>query len=72
MSFSAVYRNLVQLEVEEQIRRYTKSGTQEAFYKYIAADHCKDVLHMKCVKCRRTFPRDGAKRCDTGRAFGSK
>jgi len=55
ISLSAVYRNLVQLEADDQIRRYTKSGTQEAFYEYIAADHCKNVLHMKCVKCGRTF-----------------
>ena len=55
ISLSAVYRNLVQLEADDQIRRYTKSGTQEAFYEYIAADHCKDVVHMKCVKCGRTF-----------------
>ena len=28
ISLSAVYRNLVQLEADGQIRRYTKSGTQ--------------------------------------------
>ena len=55
ISLSAVYRNLVQLEADGQIRRYTKSGTQETFFEYIAAEHCKDVLHMKCVKCGRTF-----------------
>ena len=55
ISISTVYRNLADLENEAKIRRCTKSGTQEAFYEYIAADHCKDVVHMKCVKCGRTF-----------------
>ena len=43
ISLSAVYRNLFQLEEDDQIRRYTKSGTREAFYTvpYGICSQCK-------------------------------
>ena len=55
ISLSAVYRNLAQLEAEEQVRRSAKSGSHEAFYQYLDAKGCKGALHMSCVKCGKTF-----------------
>ena len=43
ISLSAVYRNLVQLEGNGQIWRYTKSGMREAFY---------TVLYGTCSQCK--------------------
>ena len=55
ISLSAVYRNLAQLEAEEKVRRSSKSGTREVYYQYLDAESCKGALHMRCVKCGRTF-----------------
>ena len=55
ISLSAVYRNLAQLEAEEKVRRSAKSGSHEAFYQYLDAEDCKGALHMKCIKCGKTF-----------------
>ena len=55
ISLSAVYRNLVQLEAEEKVRRSSKSGTREVYYQYLDAEDCKGALHMKCIKCGKTF-----------------
>ena len=55
ISLSAVYRNLAQLEAEEKVRRSSKSGTREVYYQYLDAEDCKGALHMKCIKCGKTF-----------------
>ena len=55
ISLSAVYRNLAQLETEEKVRRSSKSGTREVYYQYLDAEDCKGALHMKCIKCGKTF-----------------
>ena len=55
ISLSSVYRNLAQLEAEGKVRRSAQNGTREFFYQYIAAERCKGMLHMSCVRCRRTF-----------------
>ena len=55
ISLSAVYRNLAQLEAEEKVRRSSKSGTREICYQYLDAESCKGALHMRCIKCGRTF-----------------
>ena len=55
ISLSAVYRNLAQLEAEEKVRRSSKSGTREVYYQYLDTEDCKGALHMKCIKCGKTF-----------------
>ncbi len=46
ISLSAVYRNLVQLEAEEKVRRSAKSGSHEAFYQYLDA---KRAARARCT-----------------------
>ena len=46
ISISAVYRNLSALEEE---------GTREVFYQYIAAEECKDSLHLSCRVCGKSI-----------------
>ena len=55
ISLSAVYRNLAQLEAEEKVRHSSESGTREVYYQYLDAESCKGALHMRCIKCGRTF-----------------
>lgn len=58
VSLSAVYRNLSALEKEGKVKRYSKSGTREVFYQYIAAEECCKCLHLFCKRCGKTFHMD--------------
>ncbi len=51
ISLSAVYRNLSFLEEEGLLKRTVREGTREAFYQYIAAEECRDRLHLSCRVC---------------------
>ena len=51
ISISAVYRNLSALEEEGLLKRSVREGTREVFYQYIAAEECKDSLHLSCRVC---------------------
>lgn len=55
ISQSAVYRNLSALEADGKVRRSAASGSREVYYQYIAADCCKDQLHLSCKRCGRTY-----------------
>ena len=55
ISLSAVYRNLSALEAEGKIKRYSKAGSRDTFYRYIAAPACRGSLHLSCTKCGRTY-----------------
>ena len=55
ISMSAVYRNLSALEEEGLLKRSVREGTREAFYQYIAADGCKDSLHLSCRMCGKSI-----------------
>ena len=48
ISVSAVYRNLSALEEEGLLKRSVREGTREIFFQYIAAEECKDSLHLSC------------------------
>lgn len=54
MSRSAVYRNLAELEKEGKIRRVVKTGERAAYYQYVAHEHCKNKIHISCIKCGKT------------------
>ena len=54
ISASAVYRNLAQLERDGKLRRSTKAGSQEAYYRYAGAEACRGALHLSCLRCGRT------------------
>lgn len=58
VSLSAVYRNLAELEAEGLVRRAEKSGSREAYYRFVGADECRGCLHLQCKKCGRTFHMD--------------
>ena len=55
ISTSAVYRNLSALEEEGLLKRSVRERTREAFYQYIAAEECKDSLHLSCRICGRSI-----------------
>ena len=55
VSLSAVYRNLLSMEAEGKIKRYSKAGSRDVFYQYIAAPSCLGNLHLACIKCGKTF-----------------
>ena len=58
VSISAVYRNLATLEAEGQITRLTKGGSRKVYYRYTAADACRQHLHLSCFKCGKTYHMD--------------
>lgn len=55
ISISAVYRNLSALEEEGLLKRSVREGTRELFYQYIAAEECKDSLHLSCRVCGKSI-----------------
>ncbi len=55
ISVSAVYRNLSAMEGEGLLKRSVREGTREAFYQYVAADKCKDSLHLSCRVCGKSI-----------------
>ncbi|MBQ9521378.1 MAG: transcriptional repressor [Oscillospiraceae bacterium] len=59
ISLSAVYRNLSDLEAEGQVRRSTHGGEREIRYQFMAAESCRDCLHLCCTQCGRTFHMSG-------------
>ena len=58
ISISAIYRNLSALESEGKLQRVTKGGSRRVYFRYKAADHCKEHIHLSCSKCGKTFHMD--------------
>ena len=52
---SAVYRNLSDLEADGLLKRSVREGTRDVFYQYIAAEECKDSLHLSCRVCGKSI-----------------
>ena len=55
ISISAVYRNLSALEEEGILKRSIRENTREVYYQYIAAEGCKDSLHLSCRVCGKSI-----------------
>lgn len=55
ISLSAVYRNLTKLEHEGFLKRFSSVGDSEIFYQYINLKSCKNILHMSCTNCKKSF-----------------
>ena len=55
ISLSAVYRNLSALEEDGLLKRSIREGTRDVFYQYIAAEECKDSLHLSCRVCGKSI-----------------
>ena len=55
ISISAVYRNLSALEEEGLLKRSVREGTRGVFYQYIAAEQCRDSLHLSCRVCGKSI-----------------
>lgn len=55
ISVSAVYRNLAALEADGLVAKEASRDGNEALYRYIHPEHCRDELHLSCKKCGRTF-----------------
>ena len=55
ISLSAVYRNLSDLEADGLLKRSVREGTRDVFYQYIAAEECKDSLHLSCRVCGKSI-----------------
>lgn len=54
ISKSAVYRNLAALEEEGKVKRTVKTGERTSYYQYMASEHCKDKIHIHCIRCGKT------------------
>ena len=54
ISASAIYRNLSELEQEGKLRRSSKPGSQEVFYRFTGAESCQGHLHLRCLQCGKT------------------
>lgn len=55
ISKSAVYRNIASLTAEGKLERSARLGDREVYYRYTAAEHCRNKLHMTCKACGATF-----------------
>ena len=55
ISLSAIYRNLSALESEDKVQRVTKGGSRKVFYRFKAADECREHIHLSCSKCGKTY-----------------
>lgn len=58
ISVSAIYRNLSLLEKEGVLIREPSHEAKEAMFRYIGSKACKDVLHLSCKKCGKTYHMD--------------
>lgn len=59
VSLSAVYRNLSALEAEGKVRRISREGSRQAYFRYADSDECRGHIHLSCVSCGRTYHLDG-------------
>ncbi len=55
ISLSAVYRNLAVLEEQGYLKRSVREGARESYYQYLAAEECKDQLHLSCLVCGKSI-----------------
>lgn len=55
ISRSSLYRNLVALESEGEIKRCAKNGSREIFFQYLGNQNCKTHIHMSCKNCGKIF-----------------
>lgn len=51
ISLSAVYRNLALLEKTGVVKRCTKEGSREVYYRYVDIKRCGGHLHLCCKQC---------------------
>ncbi len=55
VSRSAVYRNLCSLEKQGLVKKAAASGSNKALYRYTGSKECRDILHLECSKCGKTY-----------------
>lgn len=55
ISVSAIYRNFAKLESEGKVRKASRTGERNIYYQYIAAEHCRESLHLNCKKCGKSY-----------------
>lgn len=59
VNITTIYRYLDRLEKDGTVLRYPSEQNGQALYQYAEQDgHCRDHLHMKCVKCGRIYHLD--------------
>ena len=58
ISVSAVYRNLSALEETGKVKRVSRAGSREVFFRYVASPACRGCLHLSCKRCGKTFHMD--------------
>lgn len=54
ISKSAVYRNIAALEKEKLVQRCSVEGKNEAYFRYLGGEACRNHLHITCTKCGKT------------------
>ena len=57
---STVYRLMTRLVEEKRVQRFAGEGSRRFLYRVIADDHCRNHLHLKCLRCGRIFHLDSA------------
>ena len=55
ISVSAIYRNFAELEADGMIRRTSQHGKRNMYFQYIAAEHCRENLHLSCQRCGKSY-----------------
>lgn len=54
ISLSAIYRNLIEMEKDNEVIQYHKEGSREVFFRYIKTDDCLSCFHFSCKVCNQT------------------
>ncbi len=57
---STVYRLMTRLVEEKRVQRFAGEGSRRFLYRVIADDHCRNHLHLKCLRCGRILHLDSA------------
>ncbi len=55
---STVYRLMTRLVEEKRVQRFANEGSRRFLYRIIADDHCRNHLHLKCLKCGKILHLD--------------
>ncbi len=71
ISASAIYRNLADLEQDGKVKRSTKPGSQELYYRYVGAESCRDHLHLSCLRCGKTVHMEESETEDLARRLAA-
>lgn len=53
ISLSAIYRNIADMEKEQQVVTCLKEGSRELYFRYLNEETCPACIHLSCKVCHR-------------------